>query len=115
VNGDYIEVTGVESETEILRTLGHLLGSATTAQSEDPFPTITIDTRTVVFVDFEAAGARTAHLAIGDLDNNDQERRAAARNIYDTLSIATTWSLRWTSDTTTETIISTPGREAIAG
>jgi len=115
MNGDYIEVTGVESETEVLWTLVHLLGSVTVTQSDETFPTITIGSRIVVFVDFEAAGARTALLAIGDLGNDDQARRAAAKNIYDTLSTATTWPLRWTSDTASESITATPGPEAIAG
>jgi hypothetical protein len=115
MNGDYIEVTGVESETEVLWTLAHLLGSVTVTQSDETFPTITLGTGTVVFVDFEAFGARTALLAIGDLGNHDQARRAAAKNIYDALAAATTWPLRWTSDTTPETIMTTPDPEAIAG
>jgi hypothetical protein len=115
VNGDYIEVTGVESETEVLWTLVHLLGSVTATQSDETFSTITIGSRTVVFVDFEAFGARTALLAIADLGNDDQERRGAAKNVYDALATATTWPLRWTSDTPSESITSTPGPEAIAG
>jgi len=60
-------------------------------QSDESFPTITLGTGTVVFVDFEVFGARTTLLAIGDLGNHDQARRAAAKNIYDTLATATTW------------------------
>jgi hypothetical protein len=98
VDGEYIEAIGPASEAEMRQALVEVLGPVSMTHDSETFPSITLDDRTIVFIDFESALSRRGVIAIGDLYDDDEARRVVAKSIYQGLATATPWRLCWTSD-----------------
>jgi hypothetical protein len=98
VDGEYIEAIGPASEAEMRQALVEVLGPVSMTHDSETFPSITLDDRTIVFIDFESALSRRGVIAIGDLYDDDEARRVVAKSIYQGLASATPWRLCWTSD-----------------
>ncbi|HEY2203027.1 MAG TPA: hypothetical protein VGH99_00935 [Pseudonocardia sp.] len=99
MDGDYIELVGASSRSEVMDLLVRLLRPRDVSPDAHGCPVLTFGPgRTVVFVDLQPDESAPPTLAIGDLDHDGHTRRATARWVYETLSAQTTWRPTWTSD-----------------
>lgn len=95
--GDYIEVTGVEHDADLVEQLMRLLPPpAVRRKGHTTFPVIDLGGGVEMLVD--ECGEDLAVLAVGGEQAQTAVRRAGARRVFHTLAEATGWSLRWSAD-----------------
>jgi hypothetical protein len=104
MNGDYIELAGAESELGIVLWLTALLTPLAVRPAGPGFPVLELENGCFAFVDFQPGGQWTAMLVIGHPTDDDPVRRAVAEAVYRKLAAATPWSLRWTSDSSSDVV-----------
>lgn len=112
MNGDYVELVGPTSETELVSTLTDVLGPMVARLESSSYTKLTLNDESFVFVDFHPGSSWDALLAIGRPDGDDSVRHSSAKRIYDALAADTSWMLRWTSDASSE-VCEVAGRRRI--
>ena len=104
MNGDYIELTGADSEAGIVDRLTELLTPLAVREGKAGFLVIHLAEYCFAYLDFDPGGPWSAMLVIGHLADDDPTRRSVAETTYRTLATHTPWSLRWSSDCTMEVV-----------
>jgi hypothetical protein len=99
LDGDYLDVTGVHSLLDIIRSVSAAVGVSVTAwERGGVFPLLRLASRWEIFLDYACSGPATARVAIADLTGDAVERGHLAVRIHQAMSDVSDWRLSHTSD-----------------
>jgi len=99
VDGDYLDLIGPDSDSEIERLIEQALRVTPAVWDvTGPFAWGRIDASLVVIVDYGCEGDGTARIAITDLDGGARRQRATADLLRRHISSRTDWALTYTTD-----------------
>ncbi|HZZ51670.1 MAG TPA: hypothetical protein VFE65_32650 [Pseudonocardia sp.] len=99
IEGDYLDVTGVRSVLDLIRSVSAAVGVSVGAwERNGVFPLLRLAPQWEIFLEYACSGPATARIAIADLSGDPIERGHLALRIRHAMDGVAGWRLSHTSD-----------------